>query len=63
MKPPVEYTVRDVATFLEESMTDHDVGWANWKETVHMNGVSVVYFTVMGYNTTDKLFTITIEEA
>lgn len=63
MKPPIDYTVRDVADMIEQSMTDHDVGWGKWLETINMEGVSVVYCKPTGYNRTDKKFRITIEEA
>jgi hypothetical protein len=62
-KEPIDYSTRDVAEMLYQSMTDHDVGWANWLETINMKGVSVVHFKPTGYNITDKKFRITIEEA
>ena len=61
-KEPIDYSTKDVAEMLYQSMTDHDVGWANWFETINMEGVSVVYCKPIGYNTTDKKFRITIEE-
>lgn len=61
-KTPTDYSTKDVADMLEQSMTDHDVGWASWLETINMEGVSVVYFKPTGYNTTNKKFRITIEE-
>ena len=62
-KAPIDYSTKDVAEMLYQSMTDHDVGWANVSETINMEGVSVVHFMPIGYNTTDKKFRITIEEA
>jgi hypothetical protein len=62
-KPPHDYSIREVAEMVETSMTDHDVGWASWHETINMDGVSVIHFTPTGYNTTQKKFRITIEEA
>ena len=70
-KAPTTYTIEEVTEMLRTSMEDHDVGWAHVKEDPKMeysNSIdpaikATILFRPTGWNTTDKKFKITIEEA
>jgi hypothetical protein len=70
-KPPHDYTIEEVMEMLQNSATDHDVGWANVEHApifFHHNDKTEAHraFVILkpiGYNTTDKRFKITIEES
>lgn len=64
------HTIEEVTDMLVESMRDHDTGWAYAQEPTFKkiySGTktveSTVEFVIPAYNTVQKKFKITIEEA
>ena len=64
-KEPTVLTKDDITESIISSITDHDVGWAVLASPVIASNGKITRFFIKStqWNTTDKKFRITVEEA